>query len=280
MPAVRVAAACVPGPLELHERRGQARRVPGERHGRRVGEVLAVAGHGRLDRPRGERREQLERTRERERHDREGDPHRDADEQLAQGIGVERRMLDHLEDRLEEHVGQDHDRADHQRHQQAVARVEVRHVGHLVGDDALELLAVELLEETAGDGDRGVGRVAPDGERVRRGGLDDVHLRRGQVRGRRHLGDDVAQDCASRPDVPAFDAFEMSRMNESPRRIANSVAPLVTKTEMAANTSPARTGWAKNSPTAAPMRNPVIARISNRTATSMIELTRLPAICW
>ena len=56
------------------------------------------------------------------------------------------------------------------------------------------------------------------------------------------------RSCASRPDVPAFDAFEMSRMNESPRRIANSVAPLVTNTEMAANTSPASDGLGEEQP--------------------------------
>jgi hypothetical protein len=45
-----------------------------------------------------------------------------------------------------------------------------------VADDTLELLAVELLEEAGGDRDRRVLRVAPGGEGVRRGVVDQVDL--------------------------------------------------------------------------------------------------------
>ena len=79
---------------------------------------------------------------------------------LAEVVAADRRVLGHLEDTLEEHVREDHDGADEERDDQAVARVEVRDVRELVCDDALELLAVEQLQQPAGDRDRRVGRVA------------------------------------------------------------------------------------------------------------------------
>ncbi len=65
--------------------------------------------------------------------------------------------------------------------------------------DALELLAIELLEEAGGDGDRGVLRVTPGGEGVRRRVVDDVHLRHRQARGERDLADDVHAAAAPPP---------------------------------------------------------------------------------
>ena len=61
----------------------------------------------------------------------------------------------------------------------------------LVADDPLELLPVELLEQPCRDRDRGVLRIAPGGERVGRGVVDDVDLRHRHVRGDRHLAHDV-----------------------------------------------------------------------------------------
>ena len=49
----------------------------------------------------------------------------------------------------------------------------------------------------------------------------------------------------------------------------------MTTVEIPANTRPPSSAESKKSPTVAPMRNPVTTRISNRTATSRIELTRV-----
>ena len=72
------------------------------------------------------------------------------------------------------HVGEQGDRADEDADEQAEADVVVRHVGQLVADDALELLAVELLEKPRRDGHAGVLRVATRGEGVGRGVVDEV----------------------------------------------------------------------------------------------------------
>ena len=53
------------------------------------------------------------------------------------------RVLGDLDDQAEEHVREQHDRADEQRDEHRVPRVEVGDVRQLVRDDALELLAVE-----------------------------------------------------------------------------------------------------------------------------------------
>ena len=74
------------------------------------------------------------------------------------------------------------------------ADVVVADVRHLVGDHALQLVAVEHLHHPARDGDRGVLRVAPGGEGVGRRLLDDVDRRHvGQAGGDRHLLDDVEE---------------------------------------------------------------------------------------
>jgi len=55
--------------------------------------------------------------------------------------------------------------------------VEVPDVRELVAEDALELLAIELVEEAGRDRDRGVLRIPPGRERIRGGVVDDVDLR-------------------------------------------------------------------------------------------------------
>ena len=67
----------------------------------------------------------------------------------------------------QEEVGQERDRADQHADDQREPDVEVADVRQLVADDALELLAVELLEQAGRDRDRGVLRVAAGGEGVR-----------------------------------------------------------------------------------------------------------------
>ena len=94
----------------------------------------------------------------------------------------------------QEEVGDQRDHADQDADERREADVVVADVRHLVGDDALELLAVEALEQPARDGDGGVLRVAPGGEGVGRGLVDDVHRRHlRQAGGDRHLLDDVVE---------------------------------------------------------------------------------------
>ena len=73
----------------------------------------------------------------------------------------------------QEEVGEQGDRADHHADDEREPDVEVAHVRQLVADDALELLAVELLEQAGRDRDRGVRRVASGGEGVGRGVVDE-----------------------------------------------------------------------------------------------------------
>ena len=71
--------------------------------------------------------------------------------------------------------------------------VVVADVRHLVGDDALQFLAVHQLEQAPGHGDRGVLRVAAGGEGVGRVGVDDVDLGLGYARRDGDFLDDVVQ---------------------------------------------------------------------------------------
>ena len=87
----------------------------------------------------------------------------------------------------QEEVGEQRDAADQHADEQREADVVVADVRQLVADDALELLAVELLQEAGGDRDRCVLRVAAGGEGVGGGVVDDVDLGHRHVRGDRHL---------------------------------------------------------------------------------------------
>src|SRR3712207_3936634 len=94
----------------------------------------------------------------------------------------------------QEKVG-DEDRGAHQdADEHGVADVEVADVGHLVRDDPLQLVPVQLLEEPRGDGDGGVIRIPPRGEGVGGRVLDDVDLRHREAGGYGHLLDDVEED--------------------------------------------------------------------------------------
>ena len=67
----------------------------------------------------------------------------------------------------QEEVGQERDRADQHADEQREPDVVVADVRQLVAEDALELLAVHLLEQAGRDRDRRVLRVAAGGEGVR-----------------------------------------------------------------------------------------------------------------
>src|SRR3990172_634517 len=81
----------------------------------------------------------------------------------------------------QEEIGQQGDRADHDPDEQREPDIEVPDVRQLVADDALELLAVELLEQSGRDRDRGVLRVTSGREGVRGGVVDEVDVRHGDV---------------------------------------------------------------------------------------------------
>ena len=89
----------------------------------------------------------------------------------------------------QEEVGDQRDHADEDADQRGEADVVVADVRHLVGEHALELLAVEHLHQPARDGDGGVLRVAAGGEGVGRRVLDDVD--------RRHVGRPAAMVISS-----------------------------------------------------------------------------------
>ena len=74
-------------------------------------------------------------------------------------------------------VGHQRDRADHRDRQRRHEDVVVADVAQLVGHDAFELDPVHLLEQSGGDGDRRVVRVAAGRERIRGRVVDDVDAR-------------------------------------------------------------------------------------------------------
>ena len=87
----------------------------------------------------------------------------------------------------EPEVRHQRDHADQRHRERRDEDVVVLHVAQLVGEHALELDPVHLLEQPGGDRDRGVLGVAAGGERVRRRVVDDVDARLRQA-GRRCTG--------------------------------------------------------------------------------------------
>src|SRR3989441_5982441 len=66
-------------------------------------------------------------------------------------------------------------------------------MGELVGEHPLELVTVELVQQAAGHGHRGVRRIATGGKCIRRAVFDDVHPWLGDPGADRQLLDDVVQ---------------------------------------------------------------------------------------
>ena len=98
--------------------------------------------------------------------------------------------------------------------------VVVLDVAELVGQHALELHAVELLEQAGGDGDGGVLRVAAGGEGVRGRVVDDVEARLGQPAGDAEALDEVVQPAVlldRRRARPAHRAARWSRTSSRRR---------------------------------------------------------------
>ena len=143
---------------DLRERLLEAVRVAGQLDRRRVGEVLALAADRQLDEPRDDRGEDREDDREEE-HDHHQSP--------TALVPIAAPATTAPEREAQEEVGHQGDRADEHGDEQGEPDVEVADVGELVADDALELLAIELLEQARRDRDRCVLRVASGREGVR-----------------------------------------------------------------------------------------------------------------
>ncbi len=167
---------------QLLQRGDQPRWVPRELHAARVGEVLAVAAHRHLHEVAGERRQHEHRQR------------RDRDHRAERaGVAVVVAPAAHAapEREAQPDVGDQRDGADGGDRDGGDEDVVVLHVRELVRDHALELHPVHDLEQPGRDRERGVLRVAPGGERVRRGIVDDVELGLREARGDAEALDEV-----------------------------------------------------------------------------------------
>src|SRR5215211_193071 len=168
---------------DLLQRVGQSLGITGELDGGGVGEILALAGDG-----------ELEETGEDGSEDGEHDGDDDHYELYVPTASPAPASAATEPEAAQEEVGDQDRGADQDADQHRVADVEVADVGHLVRDDALELVPVELVQEAGGHGDGGVLRVATRGEGVGGGIVDNVDLRHRKARGQRHLLDDVEED--------------------------------------------------------------------------------------
>ena len=98
------------------------------------------------------------------------------------------------EGRAQEEVGDQGDHADQHADEHGEADVEVAHVRHLVGHDALELVAAHHLQQPGRHRHRSVLGVPTRGEGVGGRVVDDVDGRHGDAGGDRHLLDHVPED--------------------------------------------------------------------------------------
>ena len=158
-------------------------RVSSHRGG--VGQVLAAARDGELHGVGGQRREDGQH---------EGDDREDGAGLVAARAAAAPPAHAAPEAPAQEEVGDEGDHADQDADQRLEADVVVADVRHLVGDHALELVAVEAVEQPARDGDGGVLRVATGGQGVGRGLVEHVHRRHlRQAGGDGHLLDHVEE---------------------------------------------------------------------------------------
>ena len=174
---------------DLHQRVPEALRVARELDGGGVGQRFAVTRDRGLDQPPEEEADPAERE-----HDqRRDEDDRNASPAFASAAAAARRQA---QDRARDH--RDHGEPEQQADQaRAEAHVAVQHVAELVGDHALQLVAIEVHERAAGDRDRRVRRAVARRECVDpRLALEHVDLRHRHAGGDRHLLDDVAQPAA------------------------------------------------------------------------------------
>ncbi len=181
--AVQLGAPVDPG--DFLQRPGNALRLARELHRRGVGQVFALARDAGLDEA--------------------AEEHADiADGEQAQGGDHDRPAALAVAARaVLQHLAADdaqHQDAEQQAHQADVEpHVAVEDVAELVGDDALQLVAAELVQRAAGDGDRRVGRRIAGGEGVDAGLLlQHEDLRHRHAGGNGDLLDHVAQASVRR----------------------------------------------------------------------------------
>ena len=166
------------------QRPRQTDRVAGQVDRAHVGELLAASADRKLHEAADERRNDRQ-------HDRD-DEQDGGESPTAPAVAVAIPPASpEPEGVAQEPVGDERDAPNQHAHQQREPDVEVAHVAHLVADDALQLLAVHLLEEPGRGRDRGVLRISSGRERVRRRVVDDVDLRHRYAGSQAHLGDDV-----------------------------------------------------------------------------------------
>ena len=182
---VRIGEARARAPrADLDERVSEPARVARELHGRSVGERLAVPRDRRLDQAPEEKADPAEHQ-----HDEGG--HVDHGEPAATLPAAAARR--EPQDRARDH--RNHGEAEEEPDQpRAEPHVAVQDMAELMGDDALQLVAVEVHERASRDRDRGVGGTVSRCECVDAGlAVEHVDLRHGNPRGDRHLLDDVPE---------------------------------------------------------------------------------------
>ena len=162
--------------------------VTGELRAAGVGEILAFAGAGEV--------EQL-------RHDGAEDGEEQTDDQddylklvavlAAARIGAAAATTAEPQGAADD-FGEDNDGPEHDGGERHELHVAVLEVAHLVGDDALEFVAVEAIHQAGGDGDGTGFRFAADGEGVGCWIVDQEDARHeAQPGGEPHFIDDVEQ---------------------------------------------------------------------------------------
>ena len=171
---------------DFPERAGDAAGIAGELHGGGVGEEFALARHGGLDEPAEEIADVAD--------DHQREPDRDDDDHAAVLLaaagapaaeGLEGAAADEADEEDAENDGGD---AHVQLH------VAVEDVAELVADDALQLVARELVERAASDGHDGVAGGEAGGEGVQAGlVLEHVDGGHRDAGGDGHFLDDVEQ---------------------------------------------------------------------------------------
>ena len=187
---VRVPRSARRQSADLAQRTRDARRIPRELDGARVGEELALAADRGLDEPSEERAERAGGVEQQaEGHDAES--HRSA-VVLASAPRVREHRPDVAKARPPDESDHE-DPEDHAGQADVQAHVAVENVAEFVGHDALQLRPIELRHAAAGHPDHRALRRVAGGEGVDRVVVDPVDRRDRHARGDRHLLDDVEE---------------------------------------------------------------------------------------
>ena len=175
---------------------GNAVRIAGELHRRGIGKEFALARNRRLDPARHEQSGVTD----------QGDGKPDGNDPAPIVVPRAKAAMTHRQHAATDH--RNHQNAEqHPDHADVEAHVAIENMAELVGDDALQLVAIELLQRTAGDGDGGIGGGVAGGEGVDpRFTLQHVDIGHRHARGQRHLLHHVAQSLPQRIRGVGIDA--------------------------------------------------------------------------